>query len=154
MKPARLLADTLILVGLLALVVRPSAGHGAQGSHAPDNAAAPQPKVTSLMQQALAEEFTPGREVLVHLVEFPPHATLERHWHPGEEFHYYLEGDAEIRIDGRPPIKGVPGTAGHVPYKAVHTAVAGAKGAKVLVVRVHTKGEPWRYVAGEGPGKP
>jgi len=119
------------------------------------NAASPAPKmnVKTLMQRPLAEEFTPGREVLVDLVEIPPNTTLDRHWHPGEEFHYYLEGDVEIRFDGEPPIKGAPGGVGHVPFKKWHTAVAGEKGAKILVFRVHTKGEPWRYVDDEGTAK-
>ena len=50
-------------------------------------------KVTSLLQDSLSEEFTPGREVLVDLVEIPPNSQLDQHWHPGEEFHYYLEGE-------------------------------------------------------------
>lgn len=112
------------------------------------DAPAPQakPNVKNLLQAALAEEFTPGREILVDIVEIPPHAELERHWHPGEEFHYYLEGDARIEIEGEPVIEGKPGTVGHVPFKKRHRAVAGEKGAKVVVFRVHTKGEPWRYV--------
>ena len=32
------------------------------------------------------------------LVEIPPNGQLDRHWHPGEEFHDYLEGDPEITI--------------------------------------------------------
>ncbi|HET7905020.1 MAG TPA: cupin domain-containing protein [Candidatus Eisenbacteria bacterium] len=104
------------------------------------------PNVKNLLQTALDEEFTPGREILVDMVEVPPHGELERHWHPGEEFHYYLDGDARIEIDGEPAIEGKPGTVGHVPYKKRHRAIAGEKGAKVLVFRVHTKGEPTRYV--------
>lgn len=102
--------------------------------------------VKTLMQMPLAAEFTPGREVLIDLVQIPPNATLDRHWHPGEEFHYYLEGEVEIKIDGAPSITGTPGAVGHVPFKKWHVAVAGSKGAKILVFRVHTKGEPWRYL--------
>jgi quercetin dioxygenase-like cupin family protein len=106
--------------------------------------------VKTLMQMPLADEFTPGREVLVDLVQIPPNTTLDRHWHPGEEFHYYMEGEVEIKIDGEPSIIGTPGAVGHVPFKKWHMAVAGKKGAKILVFRVHTKGEPWRYVDKEG----
>lgn len=112
---------------------------------------AEKPKLTTLLQTPLAEEFTPGREVLVDLVEVPPNASLERHWHPGEEFHYYLEGDGTIELDGEPPIAVKPGTVGHIPFKKWHRAVAGEKGAKVIVFRVHTKGEPSRYVDEETP---
>lgn len=102
-------------------------------------------RVTNLLHDSLSEEFTPGREVLVDLVEIPPNATLDRHWHPGEEFHYYLEGEPEIEIDGkmnRPAL----GTVGHVPFRTFHRAGAGKSGATILVFRVHTKGAPWRYL--------
>ena len=103
-------------------------------------------KLENLLQQSLAEEFTPGREIVVSYVEIPPNMTMDRHWHPGEEFHYYLEGEVEIVIDGETSITGTPGTVGHVPFKKMHTAITGAKGAKILVFRVHTEGKPVRYL--------
>lgn len=106
--------------------------------------------VKTLMQMTLADEFTPGREVLVDLVQIPSGTALDRHWHPGEEFHYYLEGEVEIKVEGEPSIIGMPGGVGHVPFKKRHMAVAGEKGAKILVFRVHTKGEPWRYPDKDG----
>jgi hypothetical protein len=42
--------------------------------------------VTNLMHRSLDESFNPDREVLVDLVEIPPNTSLDRHWHPGEEF--------------------------------------------------------------------
>lgn len=103
-------------------------------------------KMENLLQKPLSDEFTPGREIIVSYVEIPPNTTMDRHWHPGEEFHYYLEGEVEIAIDGEPSIIGTPGTVGHVPFKKMHTAITSKKGAKILVFRVHTKGEPVRYL--------
>lgn len=103
-------------------------------------------KVTNLLTGRLSPAFVPGREVLIDLVEIPPHARLDWHWHPGEEFHYYLEGDAVIEREGLAPIVGTPGTTGHVAFKQHHQARAGARGAKILVFRVHAEGEPWRYL--------
>lgn len=105
-------------------------------------------KLENLLQQALTDEFTPGREIVVSYVEIPPNTTMDRHWHPGEEFHYYLEGEVEIAIDDQPSIIGTPGTVGHVPYRVMHTAITGAKGARILVFRVHTEGEPVRILEG------
>jgi quercetin dioxygenase-like cupin family protein len=121
------------------------------GGTTPD-AAAPvtRPKVETLLQAALDAEFAPGREVLIDLVEIPPNGALERHWHPGEEFHYYLEGDARVEIDGMPAVEGKAGTVGHVPFRKTHRAIAGPRGAKVLVFRVHTQGQPSRYPAEHG----
>lgn len=106
-------------------------------------------KVTNLLHDPLSEHFAPGREVLVDRVEIPPNSKLDRHWHPGEEFHYYLEGDPEITIEGKGLTRPALGTVGHVPYKALHRAGAGRAGATILVFRVHTTGEPWRYLEGE-----
>ena len=103
-------------------------------------------KVTNLLTEALSTEFTPGREVLIDLVEIPPNQKLDWHWHPGEEFHYYLEGNAVIERVGAPPIIGKPGTVGHVAFKQRHQATAGDQGAKIIVFRVHTTGAPWRYL--------
>ncbi|MBI2427962.1 MAG: cupin domain-containing protein [Ignavibacteriales bacterium] len=104
------------------------------------------PSFKNLITASLSEEFTKDREVLMDLVEIPPNTTLDRHWHPGEEFHYYMEGEVEIKIEGEPPIVGKPGEVGHVPFKKKHQAISGDKGAKILVFRVHTKGKPWRYI--------
>ena len=101
-------------------------------------------KIENLLLESLSKEFTPDREVRIDLVEFPPDTVFGWHRHPGEEFHYYLEGEVEIQIEGQPSIIGKPGTVGHVPFKARHQAVTHNKGAKVLVFRVHTKGEPWK----------
>lgn len=103
-------------------------------------------KVTNLLHESLSEEFTPAREILVDLVEIPPNTSLDRHWHPGEEFHYYLEGTPEIQINGAGTKRPVLGTVGHIPFKALHRAGAGESGAKILVFRVHSRGQPWRYL--------
>lgn len=101
-------------------------------------------KIETLLRQTLAKEFTPSREVWIDLVEIPPNTALPRHTHPGEEFHYYMEGEVEIHIDGADTIMGKPGTVGHVPYGRLHTAVTKDKGSKSLVFRVHREGEPVR----------
>lgn len=108
-------------------------------------------KVTNLLHEALSERFIPGREVLVDLVEIPPNSQLDRHWHPGEEFHYYLKGDPEITIEGQGTRHPALGTVGHVPFETFHRAGAGKAGATILVFRVHTKGKPWRYLENERP---
>ena len=106
-------------------------------------------KVTNLLQAPLDVRFVPGREVLVDRVEIPPDSRLDRHWHPGEEFHYYLAGEPEIEIDGQGVVRPALGTVGHVPYESRHRAGAGAAGATILVFRVHATGEQWRYLDDE-----
>ncbi len=133
-RSRRMLLPVAFVAGLIVGIAIPGVG-GPAGS-----------KVTNLLAATLSEEFTPGREVLIDLVEIPPNQKLDWHWHPGEEFHYYLEGNPVIELADAPPIIGEPGTVGHVAFKQRHQATAGDKGAKILVFRVHTKGEPWRYL--------
>lgn len=137
----------LLSVGLVACgdTSRPSSDDTSRPSSPPTDL-----KLENLLQAPLADEFTPGREIVVSYVEIPPDTTMKRHWHPGEEFHYYLEGEVEIAIDGEPSIHGTPGTVGHVPFKTMHTAITGDEGAKLVVFRVHTEGKPVRYFEGGG----
>jgi quercetin dioxygenase-like cupin family protein len=151
---------SLTLVGVLALGFqacnsqgsdsRPETGRALAGASEPQ-ASEPFAKaeVSNLIRQMLASEFTPEREVLVDLVEVPPNTRLERHWHPGEEFHYYLEGEPVITIEGSPTIHAKEGTIGHIPFQAEHVLSTAEKGARILVFRVHTAGEPLRHLVEE-----
>jgi quercetin dioxygenase-like cupin family protein len=96
-------------------------------------------------QSQLAEQLAPEREAIVKIQIIPPNSTLDWHRHPGEAFHYYLDGEVTIEIEGIEPIVGTPGNVGHVPYRKLHRAVAGEKGAKVLIFRVHVEGERESY---------
>ena len=122
-------------------------GFGLAGCNAPRTSSPPtELKLENLLRMALADEFITDREIVVSYVEIPPNFTMARHWHPGEEFHYYLEGEVTIVIDGERSIIGTPGTVGHVPFKKMHTAITGDQGARILVFRVHTAGRPVRYL--------
>jgi len=100
----------------------------------------------TLLRRDLAPELAAGREVVVSSVELPPHTMLPWHWHPGEEFVYLLDGEVTAHFrDGTKTLRA-PGAVGYVPLKAVHTASTGAAGARLIVFRVHTKGEPERHV--------
>ena len=46
----------------------------------------------------------PGREVIQVRVEFAPGVMAPRHWHPGEEIVYVLEGSLEYQVEGKPPV--------------------------------------------------
>ena len=105
-----------------------------------------EPRLENLIRQDLSAEFTADREVVVSYVEVPPHTRMELHWHPGDVCQYFLDGQAALSIVGLPPILGTPGKVVHVPYRSLHTGVAGRQGVKLLVFRVHAKGEPVRYL--------
>ena len=47
-------------------------------------------------------EGVEGTEVVVSITTVPPHTTLPKHWHPGEEFAYVLEGSLMLWQEGKP----------------------------------------------------
>jgi len=89
-------------------------------------------------------ESAEGLEVIVSLVELPAGTTLPKHHHPGEEFVYLLEGSAVLWLKDAGDVALKAGDAVKVPLEQVHTAKTGSEAAKVLVFRVHRKGEPER----------
>ena len=101
--------------------------------------------IETLMKTQLAG--VEGREVLVSKVYIPANTTLPKHWHPGEEFVYILEGTVTLWQKGKDNITGNMGDVMKVPLEQVHTAVTGAEGVSLLVFRVHETGKPERVKA-------
>ena len=103
-------------------------------------------QVDLLLEQALAEQIAPGRDVVISSVESPPNMIGKWHWHPSETFHYYLAGRVEIEFRDGSTIVGVPGRVNHVPYGAWHRATTGEEGVRLIIFRVHQTGEPVRHL--------
>lgn len=83
-----------------------------------------------------------GIELIVSRIEIPPATTLPKHWHPGDEVLFLLDGAATIWQKDKPDSVLKPGQAFHIPMKQLHTGITGSESAKALVFRVHRKGEP------------
>jgi quercetin dioxygenase-like cupin family protein len=117
------------------------------GCQAPQSSEPPREvKIKNLLTRELDRHLAPDREVIVSFVELPPNTTLPRHWHPGEEFYYCIEGEVTGELEGKRTAVAKPGDAGHIPFKIVHTGISGANGARLLVFRVHEKGQPHRHI--------
>jgi len=85
-----------------------------------------------------------GTEVIVSRVAIPANTTLAKHWHPGEEFAYILEGSVVLWQKGKKDIIGNKGDVVKVPLKQIHTAKTNDEGVIILVFRVHESGKPER----------
>ncbi len=135
-----LLVTTLpwLALGLLATAPALASTH----EHPSSAETSPGPKLETLLKAQL-EGFA-GAEVIVSRVSIPPHTTLPKHWHPGEEFAYILEGSCYLWQDGQEDILGQAGDVLKVPLKQVHTAVTRDEGVTILVFRVHEEGKPER----------
>jgi len=87
-------------------------------------------------------DFPPGFNTVTAIAEVPAGGAAGRHTHPGAETGYVLEGELELLIDGKPPLKVKAGESYQIPEGAVHDAKAGDKPFKVLGIYVVKAGEP------------
>jgi quercetin dioxygenase-like cupin family protein len=87
-------------------------------------------------------DFPAGYNTVTAIAEVPAGGAAGRHTHPGAETGYVLEGELELVIDGKPPVKIKAGESYQIPEGAVHDAKAGDKPFKVLGVYVVKAGEP------------
>jgi quercetin dioxygenase-like cupin family protein len=95
---------------------------------------------TDLQQHDLS---APGREVIQNVVEITPEAPAIRHWHPGEEIIYVVEGSLEYEVDGMEPATVNAGEPFFVPAEAVHAVRnVGTVNAVELATYVVEKGKP------------
>jgi quercetin dioxygenase-like cupin family protein len=95
---------------------------------------------TDLQQHDLS---VPGREVIQNRVQISPEAPLFKHFHPGEEIIYVLEGELEYQIEGDSPRTVKAGEALMVAAEAVHAVRnVGSGNAVELATYVVEKGKP------------
>lgn len=90
-----------------------------------------------------------GTEVVLSHVILPPNFTLPKHWHPGEEFVYVLDGSLTLWQENTEDTTVETGDALKVPYKVVHTVRTGTEGVKLVIFRVHEAGQPERILVEE-----
>ena len=138
----------LILAGVSALAVsacKTSPGNGVSTGQSGASKSGGRPVLKNLLSTEL--EGVDGTEVIVSHVTIPPHTSLPKHWHPGEEFAYVLEGSVTLWQKGKADVVGRAGEVMKVPLKQVHTAMTGDDGVKLLVFRVHEQGQPERVPA-------
>ena len=87
-----------------------------------------------------------GLDVIISDVIIPPGAQVPRHYHPGEEFVYIIEGSAVHVEEGKPDQLTEAGQAFVIPPQARHAPIGGPDGARAIVFRVHTAGSPERIL--------
>jgi len=87
-------------------------------------------------------DFPAGYSTVTAIAEVPAGGAAGRHSHPGVETGYVMEGELELIIDGKPPVKLKAGESYQIPEGAIHDAKAGDKPFKVLGVYIVKAGEP------------
>ena len=109
------------------------------------NVFAEKPQIENLLKEKL--EGVTGTEVVVSKVRIPANTSLPKHWHPGEEFAYVIEGSVTLWQKDKSDTLLKEGEAAKVPLKQIHTAITGSEGVTLLVFRVHEEGQPERVKA-------
>jgi hypothetical protein len=115
---------TSMLIGIVGLSIAQQAGF----------------KRTLLQTQDLS---IPEKVVVQAVAEFSPGVAAGRHTHPGEEIGYVIEGQLEIKIDGKPSQIIQAGQTFFIPNGLVHDGInTNAGTTKVLATYVVEKGKP------------
>ena len=107
----------------------------------------PPVRLETLMKTPLA--LDENIELTISYVEIGPDLSLPKHYHPGEEYVYLLEGEAILWQQGKADTPMTAGQVVKIPLEQVHAASTGSEVAKALVFRVHRKGEPERILVPE-----
>ena len=127
----------LLLTPVLALGV----GLGAIGY--PDLMAQSGPiKRTILQQKDLAEAS--GKEIVMYRADIAPGGVVGKHFHPGPELVYVMEGALTIEHDGHPAVTLKTGESAYIPGKHIHNAwnASATEQVKAMVFLVGDKGQP------------
>ncbi len=106
-------------------------------------AMAQQAKVTSLMSKDLPE--SPGKEVLMIIVDYPPGSSDPIHRHNAHALVYVLEGSVVMQVKGGRQVTLTPGQTFYEGPDDVHVVGRNAsktKPAKFVVVLIKDKGAP------------
>ena len=109
---------------------------------------APDPPAPSGPATVLREalESADGLEVIMQDVRFAANMELPRHYHPGEEYIYVLEGEVTHIEEGQEDRLYRAGEALRIGVGKTHAARTGAEPARAVIFRVHRKGEPERVL--------
>ena len=106
-------------------------------------AMAQEAKVTSLMSKDLPE--SPGKEMLMIMVEHPPGGSNPAHRHNAHAMVYVLEGSVIMQLKGGKQVTLKPGQSFYEGPGDIHVVDRNAsktKPAKFLVVLIKEKGAP------------
>jgi quercetin dioxygenase-like cupin family protein len=89
-------------------------------------------------------EGAPGKEIVVFVADLAPGAVGSKHYHPGPEFFYVLEGTLAHEPDGGAPHLMKTGAFGSNPNKGIHLIrnPSTTERARAIDFLVSEKGQP------------
>jgi quercetin dioxygenase-like cupin family protein len=104
--------------------------------------AVPQITRTEIMRKSMSG--LEGKEVVVFTADVPPGGIAPRHYHPGDETIYMLQGSLVFEPDHGEPFELKAGEVTFNPAKHIHQAknTSSSQAAKVLNFMIAEKGQP------------
>ena len=101
----------------------------------------------SFTETVLLRSDLPGvdnYELIVSRLETTPGWAHGRHYHPGHEIVYVLEGNGTLDLEGKPGQRLQPGTVSYVPPGKVHAGrnASPKEMFKFILFRLHAKNQP------------
>ena len=102
----------------------------------------PQITRTEILRQPMSA--IDGKEIVVFLADVPPSGVADRHFHPGDEAIYMLQGSLLFEPEHGQPFELKAGEISFNPAKHIHKAknTSSSETAKVLNCMIAEKGQP------------
>jgi quercetin dioxygenase-like cupin family protein len=100
------------------------------------------PKFTTILKTDL--EGLPGMEATMSFVELAPGVQSAKHYHPGYEFAYILEGHGVLEREGKPTVELKPGVPFYNFRSDVHKVrnLSQTEPMKLVTIWITNKGKP------------
>jgi quercetin dioxygenase-like cupin family protein len=109
-----MLKETFLALGITLAVV------GSAGAQTPDaTAAAPKPSIKRTPLQTTEVPSSVYKSTL-GMGELPPTVCSGRHYHPGVEMTYVLDGEVVLSVDGAPDVTYKAGDSFQIPFQVIH----------------------------------
>ena len=140
-------ATVVILAALFAGSCVSPRQDSASSAEADAAATRPPPGSNQMLRAPLT--MADGLEVIISDVVIPPNATVPRHFHPGQEFLYIIEGSAIHVEEGQEDFILSAGDAYVIPPRSIHAPRGGPAGTRAIVFRVHVEGTDERTLVPE-----
>ena len=84
----------------------------------------------------------PDLEIVMGMLERDRRSTSSKHYHPGGEFGFVVEGAVTITSENHDVVTLEAGSSFHQPPGEWHVVSTGAEGTKTVLFRVLEKGDP------------
>jgi quercetin dioxygenase-like cupin family protein len=131
------------LLPSLALALAVGAAHGQETPKGASKVTVSPGQVRTILSKSDLDGCL-GKEAVVLTVDGKPALVGKKHYHPGDEFIYVIDGSLTLEVEGKSPVTLKAGETIHIPARVVHQAknTSPTSAFKVVTFGVFEKGKP------------